>query len=137
MFYLCDLFFMFLLICIVINHMISLKQTYLCLLIFQNISNRFWMIIWTKKVNNIKKVMDNFKRQNVQPQDAPYILLAFCQCQPAVAYKGVSYKRQLLYGPGRPWFAKTEKQRYRLYPHIHTNRKLTSFMLIFFHLFFL
>ena len=57
-----------------------------------------------KKVNTVKKVMNNFLKENVKPQGAPYILLSFCQCQPVVTYKSVSYKRQLLYGPGRPLF---------------------------------
>ena len=68
--YLCDLFFVFSLIFIVINHTSSLKETYLFLAHFQNVSYYFWMITWMKKVNNFQKL-------KVQPKDVAQLLLDF------------------------------------------------------------
>ena len=85
----CDLFFIFPLIFIIINHIITLKQTlrtkcsyseffwyfYVVrhtyfLHIFQNISNQFWMITWMKKVNS-------FQITKVQSQGVAQLLLGF------------------------------------------------------------
>ena len=59
--YLCDIFFIFSLIFIIMNHIISLKQTHLFLHIFRNISYYFWMITSIKKAND-------FQIAEVQPQ---------------------------------------------------------------------
>ena len=68
--YLCDLFLVFSLIFIAINHITSFKQTYL---FFEHILEYlllFLMIIWMKKVNN-------FQRAKVQLQAASGRCLAF------------------------------------------------------------
>ena len=49
---LCDVIFIFILIFIMINLMNT--DTLVLLLIFQNISYYFWMIMWRKNVNNFK-----------------------------------------------------------------------------------
>ena len=65
--YLCDLFFLF----IMINRIISLIQTHLFFcLFFQNMSYYFWMITWMKNVNN-------FQIGKVQPQDVAWPLVYF------------------------------------------------------------
>ena len=52
--YLCDLLFIFSLIFIVINHITSIKQTYLFFLHFLEYLHYFCMITWVKKVNNFQ-----------------------------------------------------------------------------------
>ena len=52
--YRCDLFFIFRLTFIAVNHTTSLKQMYFFLLIFKNISYHFWMRTWMKKANNLQ-----------------------------------------------------------------------------------
>ena len=55
--YLCDLFSIFSLIFIVINHITSFKQTHLFFVhFFKNIFYHFWMITWIKKVKNFQIV---------------------------------------------------------------------------------
>ena len=51
---LCDLFLIFCLIFIVINHLISLKQTHVFSHNFQNSSYYFWMITRMKKATNFQ-----------------------------------------------------------------------------------
>ena len=66
--YLCDLYFIFSLIFIVINHITSLKQTdtlFSCIVFTIFLEHYFWMITW---------VLLNF-------------CLFFCQFQPGVTYK--------------------------------------------------
>ena len=53
--YLCDVFFIFILISIVINRIASFKQTSL------NVSYYLWMIVWIKKENH-------FQIAKVKPQ---------------------------------------------------------------------
>ena len=88
MLYLCDIFFIFNLIFIVIDHITSFKQThFLSLYIFQNFSYYFMIITRMKKANN-------FQITKVQPQGVAQLLLVFfCQFQPGVAYKCVAFKR--------------------------------------------
>ena len=53
---LCDLFFNFIFIFIIINHIISLKQKHLFFLqIFYNMSNNISMITWIEKERKMKK----------------------------------------------------------------------------------
>ena len=60
--YLCDLFFIFTLIIIMINNITSLKQTQLFFAISFRIPYiSFWMITWMKNMNNLQ-------RAKVQPQ---------------------------------------------------------------------
>ena len=48
-----------------------------------------WMITWMKNVNN-------FQKAKVQPQGVLFsICLIFCQAQPGVAYKSVTYKKRV------------------------------------------
>ena len=66
--YLCDPLFIFSTIFIIINHIISLRQTHL---FFTNFfSHHLWMITWIKKVNN-------FQTAKVQPQGVAQFLLDF------------------------------------------------------------
>ena len=66
--YVCDLFFNFSLVFVVINHKTSFKLTYLFLHIFQNISYYFWMMMWMKKATNFEIV-------KVQAEDVAQLLL--------------------------------------------------------------
>ena len=72
MLYLYDLFFIFSIIFIVINHITSFKQMHLFPVHFQNISYYFWVLTWMKKANS-------FQTTKVQPQ--------------GIAYKSVAYKK--------------------------------------------
>ena len=52
--YLCDLFFIFSITLIVINHITSLKQTHLCFVHFSECLLFSWMITWMKKANKFQ-----------------------------------------------------------------------------------
>ena len=67
---LCDLFFIFSLIFIVINHISSFKCTYLFFLYFLEYACYFLMITWMNKAHN-------FKIAKLQPQSVAYLLLDF------------------------------------------------------------
>ena len=54
MLYICDLFFIFSLIFIVIDNLIKTDPLVFCAF-FLNISYFFWMKAWLKKVNNFQK----------------------------------------------------------------------------------
>ena len=84
--YLCDLFFIFSLIFIVINHITSFKQTYLFFAPFLEYFLLFFIISWIKKANN-------FQIAIVRPQLLSFCLI-FCQFQPGVVYKRVVYKKK-------------------------------------------
>ena len=77
----CDSFFIFSFIFIVINNITSLKQTHFYVLEYSSYS---WMIPWMKKVNNF-----TFNLR---------MLLSFClifrQFQTDVVYKSVAFKRK-------------------------------------------
>ena len=74
MLYLCDQFFMFSLIFIVINHISSLKQRH----------DYFWIITWINKATN-------FQKQKFSLRVLLRFCMIFCQFQPGVAYKSVAY----------------------------------------------
>ena len=89
--YLCDLFFVFSLIFMVINHIPLFKQTYLLFAHFQNISYYFWMM----------KKASYFQIAKVQPRVLLRFSLIFCQLQPGVAYKSAAYIKEGLKQRGR------------------------------------
>ena len=68
--FLCDLFFVFSLIFIVINHITSFKQTSLFFVYFLKYLQLFWIITWMKNANNFQIV-------KVQPQGVAQLLLDF------------------------------------------------------------
>ena len=86
--YLCDLFFIFILIFIMINRIISWIQTHLFFCLFSRICPiifpwRMWII---------------FKQQKFSVRVLLSIWLSFCQFQPGVAYKIVAYiKKACIY----------------------------------------
>ena len=47
----------------------------------------FWIIKGIKTANN-------FQKPKVHPKSVAYILLVFCQFQPAVAYESFAYKKR-------------------------------------------
>ena len=88
--YLCDLFFIFSLIFVTINHKISFALTYLFFInFFQNILFYFWVITLIKKVNNF------LKKQKFSLRALFSFCFIFCQLQPGVAYKSVAYKKRM------------------------------------------
>ena len=87
--YLCDLFFIFILILMVINNIISLKRTHLFFAhFFLLFPTTFYMITWMKKVNN-------FQIAKFSLRVLLNICLIFCKFQPDIAFKIVAYKKSL------------------------------------------
>ena len=60
------------------------------LLIFENMSYYFWIIMWMKNVNNFQIAKD-------QPQGIAWYYLFFFQFQPDVAYKSVVSKESVYF----------------------------------------
>ena len=82
--HLCDLFFFFIFIFLIINRIISWKQTHLFFCLFSricpiNFARTRWII---------------FKQQNFNLRVLFSICLIFCQFQSGAAYKNVAYKKK-------------------------------------------
>ena len=85
--YLCDLFFIFFLIFIMIT-LESHENRHTCFFAFQNMSYYFLMLTWMKNVNNLQTVKFSLRV-------LLSICLIFCQFQPWVAYKSAAYKKSV------------------------------------------
>ena len=83
--------FHFSLIFIVINLIMSLKQTHLFFVHFLRISP----IILDDKVDEESEQV--FKQQNFNLRVLLSFCLTFCQFQPGIAYKNVAYKKKRVY----------------------------------------
>ena len=83
--YLCDLFFIFIFICIMINRLISWIQTH-CFAYYLKYALLFLD-------DNVDEDVNNFQIVKVQPHGNASHLLDFCQFQPGIAYKSVSHKK--------------------------------------------
>ena len=85
--YLCDLFFIFIFIFIIINDFVSLKQTHLLFCTFLE----YVLLLLDDNVD--EEIFFKFQKFSLR------VLLTFClifrQFQPGVAYKSVAYKKSM------------------------------------------